>query len=40
MNELLIYALIFLGGLVVGTAVTIIITRISKLPSNFYYRTI
>jgi DNA recombination protein RmuC len=34
MNELLIYALIFLGGLVVGTAVTIIITRIYKP----YYR--
>ncbi|MCX6007515.1 MAG: DNA recombination protein RmuC [Chloroflexi bacterium] len=34
MNELLIYALIFLGGLVIGTAVTIVITRIYKP----YYR--
>ncbi len=30
MNELLIYALIFLGGLVIGTAVTIVITRVYK----------
>jgi len=30
MNELLIYALIFLGGLVIGTAVTIVVTRLYK----------
>ena len=30
MNELVIYAIVFLGGLVIGTAVTIIITRIYK----------
>ncbi len=30
MNELLIYGIIFLGGLVIGVAVTIIITRVYK----------
>lgn len=30
MNELIIYAIIFLGGLVIGAAVTIVITRIYK----------
>jgi DNA recombination protein RmuC len=34
MNELLIYGLIFLGGLVIGAAVTIVITRVYKP----YYR--
>jgi len=34
MSELLIYALIFLGGLVIGAAVTIVITRVYKP----YYR--
>ena len=30
MNELMIYGLIFLGGLVIGVAVTIIVTRLYK----------
>ena len=34
MNELMIYALIFVGGLVIGIAVTIVITRVYKP----YYR--